>query len=51
VDLATHVERYRVDDNSVRPHEALTWNRPDDVHVSLADPRVPNVPEPDLPTA
>jgi transposase InsO family protein len=32
-DLVTHAEWYRVDYNTVRPHEALSWNRPHDVHV------------------
>jgi putative transposase len=38
-----HAERYRVEYNTVRPHEALSWNRPHDVHVGLADPRVPQL--------
>ena len=38
LDQALHAERYRVDYNTVRPHEALSWNRPHDVHVGLADP-------------
>ena len=25
--------------NTIRPHEGLSWNRPHDVHVGLADPR------------
>ncbi len=51
-DLIVHAERYRVDYNTVRPHEALAWNRPHDVHVGLANPRIPNFPEPEiLPTA
>ena len=48
LDLVTHAERYRVDYNTVRPHEALSWNRPHDVHVGLADPLVPNFPEPEI---
>jgi hypothetical protein len=52
LDLTVHAERYRVDYNTVRPHEALSWNRPHDVHIGLADPRVPNFPKPEiLPTA
>jgi putative transposase len=39
LDLTVHAERYPVDYNTVRPHEALSWNRPHDVHVGLADPR------------
>jgi ribosomal protein L31 len=42
----------RVDYNTIRPHEALAWNRPHDVYIGLADPRIPNFPEPEiLPTA
>jgi transposase InsO family protein len=52
LDLVEHAERYRVDYNTVRPQEALSWNRPHDVHMGLADPRTPNFPEPEiLPTA
>jgi hypothetical protein len=52
-DFVTHAERYRVGCNTaVRQHEALSWNRPHDVHVGLADPRSPNFPDPEiLPTA
>jgi putative transposase len=28
LDLTIHAERYRIDYNAVRPHEALSWNRP-----------------------
>jgi putative transposase len=52
LDLVAHAEDYRVEYNTVRPHEALTWNRPRDVHVGLADPLIPNFPETeDLPAA
>jgi putative transposase len=52
LDLIAHAEAYRVEYNTVRPHEALAWNRPLDVHTGLADQRVPNFPEPEiLPTA
>src|SRR4029450_1803021 len=52
LDLTVYAEQYRVDYKTVRPHEALSWNRPHDVHVGLADPRVPNLPHPEiLPTA
>lgn len=30
--LAAHAETYRVEYNTVRPHEALAWNRPLEVH-------------------
>ena len=52
LDLIAHAEDYRTDYNTIRPHEALSWNRPVEVHPGLADPRVPNFPEPEfLPTA
>lgn len=52
LDLVRHAEDYRRDYNTVRPHEALAWNRPHDVHAGAADPLVPNFPEPEnLPTA
>ncbi|MFK0195860.1 Helicase associated domain protein [Kitasatospora sp. NPDC090308] len=52
LDLVRHAEDYRRDDNTVRPHEALAWNRPHDVHTGAADPLVPNFPEPEnLPIA
>jgi putative transposase len=52
LDLAAHVEAYRVEYNTVRPHEALSWNRPRDVHLGHADPAIPNFPEPqNLPSA
>jgi hypothetical protein len=34
-----------VDYNTIRPQEAL-WNRPIEVHLSLADPRISNFPSP-----
>jgi putative transposase len=52
LDLVAHAEDYRIDYNTVRPHEALAWNRPLDVHLGLADPLIPNFPETeDLPAA
>ena len=52
VGLVAHAEDYRVEYNTVRPHEALAWNRPRDVHLGLADPLIPNFPETeDLPAA
>lgn len=43
LDLVRHTEGYRTTDyNTVRPHETLAWNRPHDVHLSLADPHIPN---------
>jgi len=46
IDLAAHAEDYRVEYNTDRPHEAIAWNRPIDVHLGHADPAVPNFPEP-----
>lgn len=39
--LAKHAEHYRIEYNTIRPHEALAWNRPEEVHLGLADPTVP----------
>ncbi|WP_371637617.1 hypothetical protein [Streptomyces zaomyceticus] len=51
LDLVRHAEDYRIEYNTVRPHEALAWNRPHDVHASTADPLVPNFLKPaNLPT-
>ncbi|MEE1820782.1 integrase core domain-containing protein, partial [Streptomyces sp. BE20] len=41
LDLVRHAEDYRLEYNTVRPHEALAWNRPHDVHTGQADPLVP----------
>lgn len=52
IDLARHAEDYRVEYNTVRPHEALAWNRPADVHAGRADPLIPSFPDPEnLPAA
>lgn len=32
----------RLEYNAVRPHEAIAWNRPLEVHLGLADPTIPN---------
>ena len=40
--LVEHVNAYRQDYNHVRPHEAIAWNRPADVHARLASPTIPN---------
>jgi hypothetical protein len=45
LDLVAHAEDYRVEYNTVRPHEALAWNRPLEVHLGLADPLIPNFPQ------
>lgn len=39
--LADHAEDYRIEYNTVRPHEAIAWNRPKEVHLGLADPTIP----------
>jgi putative transposase len=39
--LAKHAEDYRIEYNEIRPHEAIAWNRPKQVHLGLADPTVP----------
>jgi len=44
LDLVHEADAFRVEFNTVRPHEALSWNRPFDVHQVLADPAVPNFP-------
>jgi transposase InsO family protein len=50
--LHEHADAWRVEFNTVRPHEALSFNRPVDVHLGLADPARPNFPEPEtLPAA
>ncbi|WP_134773219.1 integrase core domain-containing protein [Ornithinimicrobium flavum] len=46
-DLVAHGEDFRVEFNAVRPHEALSWNRPREVHLRLSDPGTPNFPEPE----
>ena len=35
LDLVAHAEDYRVEYNTVRPHEALAWNRPLEVHLGF----------------
>lgn len=39
--LAKHAEDYRLEYNQIRPHEAIAWNRPQEVHLGLADPTIP----------
>lgn len=39
--LAKHSEEYRLEYNTIRPHEAIAWNRPQEVHLGLADPKTP----------
>lgn len=42
LNLAAHAEEYRIEYNTIRPHEALDWNRPLEVHLGLVDPKTPN---------
>ncbi|MBA2738930.1 MAG: DDE-type integrase/transposase/recombinase [Nocardioidaceae bacterium] len=46
LDLVREGEAFRVEFNTVRPHEALAWNRPQEVHTGLAEPTIPTFPEP-----
>ena len=39
--LAERTEHYRIEYGEIRPHEAIVWNRPKDVHLGLADPTIP----------
>jgi transposase InsO family protein len=41
VTLAERAEHYRTEYNELRPHEAIAWNRPKEVHLGLADPTIP----------
>ncbi len=46
LDLVREAEAFRIEFNHIRPHEALAWNRPAEVHLGNADPTIPNFPEP-----
>lgn len=39
--LTERAEDYRIEYNEIRPHQAITWNRPIEVHLGLADPTIP----------
>ena len=39
--LIERAEDYRTEYNTERPHEAIAWNRPIEVHMGLADPTTP----------
>ena len=41
--LANHADEYRLDYNSVRPHEAIAWSRPQEVHLAWRDPTFPPI--------
>lgn len=40
-DLVTRVEDYRVEYNTLRPHEAIAWNRPAEVHLGQVETAIP----------
>ena len=42
LELAERAEDYRIEYNQIRPHEAIAFNRPEEVHFGLADPTIPN---------
>lgn len=42
IELADQIEAWRHDYNHARPHEAISWNRPAEVHTGRADPKIPN---------
>ncbi|MET7769292.1 integrase core domain-containing protein, partial [Nocardia sp. NPDC005366] len=46
LDLVEHADAYRVEYNTIRPHEAIAWNRPLAVHLRTADPLTPTFPRP-----
>ena len=46
LDLVREADAFRDEFNQIRPHEALSWHRPLDVHLGRADPRTLNFPEP-----
>ncbi len=41
LDLVREAETFHTEFNTVRPHEALAWNRPHEVHTGPADPATP----------
>ena len=41
LDLTSHAEEFRIEFNTIRPDEALSWNRPLEVHLGLANPTIP----------
>jgi len=47
LDLIREAEEHRLEFNNIRPHEALSWHRPVEVHTRAADPRILTFPEPE----
>ena len=45
-ELERHAEAFRVEFNTIRPHQALAWNRPLDVHQGRAEPTTPTFQRP-----
>lgn len=41
--LAKHAGEYRTEYNEIRPHEAIAWSRPKEVHLGLASPTTPTL--------
>jgi transposase InsO family protein len=48
LDLTSHAEEFRIEFNTIRPHEALSWNRPLEVHLGLASPTIPTFERPEI---
>jgi putative transposase len=48
LDLTSHAEEFRIEFNTIRPHEALSWNRPREVHLGLASPTTPTFERPEI---
>ena len=46
LDLARHAESYRTEYKTVRPHEALDWNKALEVCLGLASPTIPTFEQP-----
>ena len=49
LDLVRQADAYRIELNTIRPREALAWNRLLEVHQGPADSIIPNFPEPEIP--
>jgi putative transposase len=39
--LVERAEGYRIEYNTLRPHESIPWNRPLEVHLGHANPTIP----------
>jgi hypothetical protein len=46
LDLTRHWEEFRIEFNTIRPHGSLSWNRPRQVQLGLANPPSPHLNEP-----